>query len=104
ATYSASTAVRWWRLMISIRSSSSRRRVPIHRSAIAGHEMQRWTTVHAQSHAYLAYSGPTLSLKGLRPIAPLGGLRCQKRISHGQVVKLATVLQILGDKFDSADP
>jgi hypothetical protein len=35
ATYSVSTAKRWRRLMISIRSSSSRRAVPIHRSAIA---------------------------------------------------------------------
>jgi hypothetical protein len=35
ATYSASTRSRWRRLRISIRSSSSRRTVPIHRSAIA---------------------------------------------------------------------
>ena len=35
ATYSVSTAMRWRRLMISIRSSSSRRTVPAHRSAIA---------------------------------------------------------------------
>ncbi len=35
ATYSASTVSRWWRLTISIRSSNSRRTVPIQRSAIA---------------------------------------------------------------------
>jgi hypothetical protein len=35
ATYSASTVSRWRRLRISIRSSSSRRTVPIQRSAIA---------------------------------------------------------------------
>jgi len=35
ATYSVSTVVRCWRLRIRLRSSSSRRRVPIHRSAIA---------------------------------------------------------------------
>jgi hypothetical protein len=35
ATYSASARLRWRRLRISIRSSSSRRMVPIHRSAIA---------------------------------------------------------------------
>jgi hypothetical protein len=34
-TYWVSTAMRWWRLMISIRSSSSRRAVAIHRSAVA---------------------------------------------------------------------
>jgi hypothetical protein len=34
-TYSVSTAVRWRRLLISIRSSSSRRTAPTHRSAIA---------------------------------------------------------------------
>ncbi len=31
-------------------------------------------------------------------------LRLRKRISHSQVVKLAAVLQILGDEFDSAIP
>jgi len=35
ATYSVSTCSRWRRLTISIRSSSSRRTVPIQRSAIA---------------------------------------------------------------------
>ena len=35
ATYSVSTAVRWRRLIINVRSNSSRRVVPSHRSAIA---------------------------------------------------------------------
>ena len=35
ATYLVSTAIRWRRLTIRIRSSSSRRAVPTHRSAIA---------------------------------------------------------------------